>query len=85
MPVRGDFVDCEESLCAIFDRVGELIERLFREVGAGVETRVYVVDGVDVCETVVGISLEVDEVLFEEFHAGDEFGGEGSSGSFIVP
>ena len=39
----------------------------------------------DVGETVVSISLEVDKVLFEEFHAGDEFGGEGSPGSFIVP
>ena len=38
VPVRGDFVDCKESFCAIFDGVGELIERLFCEVGAGVET-----------------------------------------------
>jgi len=38
VPVRGDFVYCQESFCAVFDGLGKLIERLFCEVGAGLET-----------------------------------------------
>ena len=85
VPVRGNFVDCKESFCTVSDGVGKLVKTLFCEVGAGMETGVYVVDGMNVRETIVGISFEVTEMLFEEFHAGHEFGREGRPGSFIVP
>lgn len=84
VPVGGDFVDCEESFCAVFDGGGELVEGLFGEVCDGLEGGVYVVDWVDVCDPVVGIAFKLCEMFFEDFHARDEFFGEGCAGGFIV-
>ena len=68
VPVRGYFIYGQKTFCAVGDGGGEDVELGFCTVGAGLEGGVYVVYWVYVCETVVGVGFEVDEMFFEEFH-----------------